>query len=377
MASTNTKKLRFVGMDVHAETIVIAVAEQGREQPEILGTYPNCWTTVRRQLKKLGAPGALRCCYEAGPTGYSLYRSMCAAGYQCSVIAPSLTPSTPGCRVKTDNRDAVKLAKFLRSGDLTTIAVPDAPTEALRDLVRARADAKKQQKTARQLLSLFLLRYGKHYPGKTNWTKLHLEWIGSQTFDYEAQRRVLSDHLQAVHDCSERVRRLTNDIEELVTSSSFFPLAQALQSLRGVDLIAAASLLSELGDLRRFTSPKQLMSYVGLVPSEHSSGPSQRRGRITKAGNSEARRILTEAAWAYRWPPRLSKKILTRSGNTVAGIRSISWKAQHRLHNRYCRMLARGKDKKKVIIAVARELVGFVWAVTLEHYNPGTSILRA
>lgn len=339
---------------------------------KIIGTYPNSWPALRKQLKALGTAETLECCYEAGPTGYGLYRSLVSAGYRCTVVAPSLTPAQPGSRIKTDNRDAVKLARFLRSGDLTSITVPDEPTEALRDLVRARADAKKLQKIARQLLSLFLLRYGRHYSGKTRWTKMHLEWIGAQKFEHEAQRRVLTDHLQAVHDSTERVERLTEDIAELVQNSEFRPLAEALQALRGIDLVAAATLLAELGDLRRFPSPKQLMAYVGLVPSEHSSGGSQRRGRITKAGNAEARRILTEAAWAYRWPPRMSKRIATRSPTALAGVRAVSWKAQHRLHTRYLKFNARGKDKKKALIAIARELVGFIWAVVHEHHQPGT-----
>ena len=224
---------RFVGMDVHAKTVAIAVAEPGRAKPELVGTLANSWPTIRRQLRKLGKPKELHCCYEAGPTGYGLYRALVADGYECMVIAPSLTPAQPGVRVKTDNRDAIKLARFLRSGDLAQIYVPDEPTEALRDLVRARADAKKLQKVARQLLALFLLRHSRHYPGKTKWTKLHMEWIGAQKFDFEAQRRVLSDHLQAVHDSTERVERLTGDIAELVHASAFLPVAEALHAYSG------------------------------------------------------------------------------------------------------------------------------------------------
>jgi transposase len=358
---------RFVGLDVHADTVTVAVAELGRSKPTTVGTYPNEWPKIRRQLRQMGGPATLACCYEAGPTGYGLYRSLASEGYDCVVVAPSLTPVKPGCRIKTDNRDAATLAGFLRTGDLTPIYVPEEATEALRDLVRARADAKKLQKIARQLLSLFLLRYGRRYPGKTNWTKAHIEWVGSQKFEHEAQRRVLADHLQEVHNSTERVDRLTRDIDELIRASKYLPLVEALQALRGIDLVAAATLLVELGDLRRFPSPKQLMAYVGITPSEHSSGQSRQRGRITKAGNSEARRIFTEAAWAYRWPPRLSKRIATRSSCASAAVRAISWKAQHRLHGKYQRLLARGKDKKKTIIAVARELVGFVWAVAHEH----------
>lgn len=365
---------RFVGLDVHADSVAIAVAESNKSEPQTLGIVPNSWPQIRKTLRQLGGPAAIRCCYEAGPTGYGLYRALTAAGYTATVVAPSLIPVRPGKPIKTDRRDAARLARFLRSGDLVSIHVPDEATEALRDLVRARLDARKQQKIDRQLLSMFLLRYERRYPGRTKWTKLHVEWIGAQVFEHEAQRRVLADHLQAMHNSIERVRRLTDDIEELIQDSCFVPLVHALQALRGVDLICAATLVAELGDLRRFPSPKQLMSYVGLVPSEHSSGPVQRRGRITKAGNGEARRVLTEAAWAYRWPPRLSKRTLTRSPDVAPEIRAISWKAQHRLNIRYRRMLARGKDKKKTIIAIARELVGFIWAVA--HAVPCTKTER-
>jgi len=358
-----TAQSRFVGLDVHAETIAIAVADRGRAKPITFGVIPNKWPAVEKALRKLGGSKRIHCCYEAGPTGYGLYRSLAGAGYSCEVVAPSLVPVQPGKPVKTDRLDALRLARFLRGGELTAIAVPDEETEALRDLVRARADSKKQQKIARQLLSMFLLRYGRSFPGKTNWTQLHYEWIGAQVFEHEAQRRVLADHLQAAHDSTERVKRLSDDIEELVQRSTLKPLVAALKALKGVDTIAAATLLAELGDLRRFPSPKQLMSYVGLTPCEHSSGASQRRGGISKAGNAEARRVLTESAWAYRWPPRLSRRITRRCPEVDPAVRAIAWKAQHRLHGRYCRMLARGKDKKKTIIAIARELTGFIWAV--------------
>lgn len=358
------ENVRFVGLDVHADSIVIAVAEPGRGEPAALAVIPH---DIGRLLKQLRRMGKVKCCYEAGPTGFGLQRALAAAGIECLVVAPSLVPSRSGDRVKTDRRDAVRLARFLRSGDLTGIYVPDEGTEAMRDLERARDDAKKAERVARHQLGKFLLRHGRRYSGKTKWTAKHLEWIHAQHFSQEAQERVLEDYLRMVQEQGERVARLTASITTLVETWSLRPLVKALQSLRGVSLITAVVLAAELGDLRRFESAPKLMAYLGLVPSEHSSGAGRRLGAITKAGNSHARRILVEAAWAYRFRPRQSRLIAERSTGVSSGVKHIAWRAQERLCAKYRRLTARGKNTQKTVTAVARELAGFVWAVGREE----------
>jgi transposase len=265
--------------------------------------------------------------------------------------------------VKTDRRDAVKLARFLRSGDLTEVHVPEPATEAMRDLERARDDAKKAERTARHQLSKFLLRHGRRYDGKTAWTGMHLEWIRGQIFDHEAHNRVLVDYVHAVEGATERVRQLTKDIGDLVETWSLRPLVKALQALRGVQLVSAVILAAELGDFARFASAPALMAYVGLVPSEHSSGETQRRGRITRAGNGHVRRILVESAWSYRFRPAMSREIRMRNEGVAPGVQAIAWKAQQRLSTRYRKLMARGKNKQQTVTALARELAGFVWSI--------------
>lgn len=355
------QKVRFVGLDVHKESIAIAVADADGSAPENVATVPNDTTGLVKRLKRLGAK--LQCCYEAGPTGYGLQRAMAAAGIECVVVAPSLVPQKAGDRVKTDRRDAVKLARFLRSGDLTEVYVPDTVTEAMRDLERCREDAKRAERTARHQLSKFLLRQGRVYPGKTAWTGTHLDWVRRQVFELEAHNRVLIDYVHAVENATARVERLTQDIVDLIESWSLRPLVKALQALRGVQVISAVILAAELGDFARFASAPALMAYLGLVPSEHSSGETQKRGRITRTGNGHVRRILIESAWSYRHRPALSATIRKRNQGLTPQVQAIAWKAQHRLHRRYLKLLGRGKNKQQTVTAVARELAGFVWSI--------------
>lgn len=357
------QKLRFVGLDVHKDTITIAVADMDGSAPEVIATVPSETKSVLTQLKKLAKQAELRCCYEAGPTGLGLHRALTAAGISCVVVAPSLVPQKHGDRVKTDSRDAAKLARFLRSGDLTPIHVHDEASEAMRDLERARDDAKNAERVARQHLSKFLLRHGRRYSGKTTWTQKHMDWIRSQQFEQEAHNRVLPEYLRAVEEAGARVERLTKDIMELVESWHLKPLVKALQTLRGVRTLTAVILAAELGDVARFATAPQLMSFVGLVPSEHSSGATQKRGSITRTGNGHVRRVLTESAWGYRCRPAMSAAIRGRNEGCSPEVQAIAWKAQARLHGRYRRMLARGKNKQQTVTAVARELVGFVWAI--------------
>jgi transposase len=304
------ENVRFVGLDVHADSIAIAVAEPGRNEPGVVATIPNDSTMLLKRLRRLGP---VKCCYEAGPTGFGLKRALAAAGVDCVVVAPSLVPARSGDRIKTDRRDAVKLARFLRSGDLTEVHVPDAATEAMRDLERARDDAKKAERVARHQLSKFLLRHGRRFDGKRHWTKSHLEWIRRQQFDHEAQQRVLEDYLRTVEDLAARTERLTTSIVELMQSWSLQPVVTALQALRGVNIISAVTLAAEIGDFARFQSAPEFMSYTGLVPSEQSSGESRHQGRITRCGNAHVRRTLVESAWAYHFRPRMSEAIRQRA----------------------------------------------------------------
>ena len=354
------EKLRFVGLDVHKDSIAIAVADEGGAEPSTLCTIPH---DVGLLLKRLRRLGQVRCCYEAGPTGYGLYRALSEAGIACKVVAPSLVPVRAGDRIKTDRRDAAKLARFLRSGDLTEVVVPEETTEAMRDLERARDAAKRAERTARHQLGKFLLRHGKRYPLRVSWTRNHLEWIRKQRFDHEAQNRVLDDHLKAVEDASARVASLTKSIEELVQSWCLVPLVRNLQALRGVNLVSAVVIAAEIGDFRRFRRPTELMGYLGLVPSEHSSGESRRRGRITKTGNGHVRRILVESAWAYRYRAAVTPALRKRSKEASEEARRISWRAQQRLCGRYRRLTGRGKNRQQTVTAIARELAGFIWAV--------------
>lgn len=357
------ENVRFVGLDVHADSIAIAVAEPGGGEPGVLATIPNDTVLLLKRLRRLGQ---VRCCYEAGPTGFGLHRDLVAAGIGCMVVAPSLVPTKAGDRVKTDRRDAVKLARFLRSGDLTAVHVPDEATEAIRDLERARDDAKRAERAARHQLGKFLLRHGRRCSLKTAWNRKHLEWIRSQHFEHPAQEAVLIDYLKAVEDLGERVARLTAHIAEMVERWSRGPLVKALQSLRGVSLITATVIVAELEDLSRFETAPKLMGYLGLVPSESSSGETRRQGRITRTGNGHVRRVLVEAAWAYRYRPSVSEAIRLRSQGVSDDVKRIAWRAQERLCARFRKLTARGKNKNRTVIAIARELAGFIWAIGQE-----------
>jgi len=369
--------LRYLGLDVHAETIAVAVAERGAEVRS-LGMIPNDPTAVARLIRQLGARGQLRACYEAGPCGYVLYWQLTKLGVACAVIAPTLVPTKPGDRVKTDRRDAEKLARCHRAGDLTVVWVPDAAHEALRDLVRAREAAKADQLRARHRVSKLLLRHGIRPPADAKpWTQRHRRWLDTLAFAPPAQQATLADYVHEVDHAGARLERLETALDAAVAAAPapMRAVMAALQTLRGIRQITAATIVSEVGPLSRFTHPRQLMGYSGTVPSEHSSGSSVHRGAITKTGNAHLRRVLLEAAWAYRFPPKCAKALRTRQRGQPAAITEIAWKAQHRLHTRYRRLLGRGKPMPHVITAVARELVGFIWAigVTIEREVPAAA----
>jgi len=359
------KNVRFIGLDVHAETIAVAVAEPDGEVRS-LGTIPNRPEPIGRLIRKLGKAEQLRVCYEAGPTGYVLYWQLSELGVKCEVIAPTLVPVKAGDRVKTDRRDAEKLARCYRAGDLTPVWVPDAAHEALRDLVRARLAAKRDQLRARNRLSKFLLRHGRRVPqGVTPWATRHLAWVKQQSFEQAAQQATLLDYLHEVEHEAERIVRLERSIDTAIETlpQKMRAVIDALQSLRGIAKVSAVSIIAELGEVSRFENPRQLMGYSGIVSREHSSGKRTRRGGISKAGSAHLRRIVIEAAWGYRHRPNLAPKLLARQRDLPEEIKAIAWKAQHRLHARYARLLAKGKAKQQAITAVGRELLGFIWAI--------------
>ena len=363
-----TKNIRFIGLDVYGETIAVGVAEPSGEVRS-LGVIPNRPEPVRRLVKKLGPARSLRACYEAGPCGYVLYWQLTEMGVHCEVVAPTLVPTKSGDRIKTDRRDALKLARSYRSGDLTPVWVPDPEHEALRDLVRAREAAKKDQLRARHRLQKLLLRRGLRPAEKMkSWTMRHLAWIRSLHLQPPALEATLLDYLSEVDHEGERVKRLERAIDQAIAAAppATRAIIEGLQALRGIARISAATIVAEVGLLSRFARAKQLMGYSGVVSREHSSGDRIRRGAITKTGNAHLRRILVEAAWSYRYRPNLGSTIRKRQANASPEVREIAWKAQHRLHYRYARLAGRGKPKQQVVTAVARELAGFIWAVGVQ-----------
>jgi len=305
-------------------------------------------------------------CYEAGPTGYGLHRLISSLGHSCIVVAPSLIPRKPGDQVKTNRRDAIALAKLLRAGELTAVWVPDEGHEAMRDLVRARASAVETLRVHRQQVSGFMLKHGRIFPRKKGWTMRYLRWIQEQKFDHPAHQIALQEMVDAVRTSKERVERLETTIEEFIPTWSLAPMVRALQALRGVDLIVAVTFVTEIGDVHRFENPRQLMGFLGLVPSERSTGTTVRRGGITKAGNGRVRHMLVESAWTYRHPPRIGKAKLYKLEQVPPKIREIAWKAQTRLTARYRSLAGRGKKTTVVCTAIARELAGFMWSVARE-----------
>jgi transposase len=359
--------IKYVGLDVSKEKIAVAIADEGREAPRYWGMIRNTPEDVKKLMKQLGNSGNLRVCYEAGPTGYALYRLLLTLNIHCNVIAPSLIPQRPGERIKTDRRDSVRLAQLYRAGELTSVYVPTPEDEALRDLVRCREDAKEDQLRAKHRLSKFLLRYNINPPSGVNkWTVKYFRWLDTIKFENSNLKVVFQEYYHQLKEIEQRIRRLEEEIRLQATEGAHAPTIQALQSLRGVALITATSITAEIGSFKRFVTAQQFMAYVGLVPSEFSTGESRRQGKITKTGNRHVRRLLVESAWSYRYQPAIKGELKRRLDGQSPTIRAISWKAQNRLHKKYFRLLSRGKESGKAITAVARELAGFIWAVTRE-----------
>lgn len=356
----------FVGIDTSKLRNAVAIADAGRGgEVRFFGEIENTLAATAKLVRKLSAKyKRLTFCYEAGPTGYGLQRQIKSLGFECVVVAPSLIPKRPGDKVKTNRRDALGLAKLLRADELTAVWVPDGPHEAMRDLTRAREAAMLDLRTKRQHVSAFLLRLGKPYPqGKKTWTKVHLSWIASQKLEHPQQRIVLEEMMLAMRQAKERLERLEQAIAAAVADWSLAPLVTALMAMRGLDLISAATLLAEIGDLSRFRTPTELMGYLGLVPSEQSTGDTIKRGPITKAGNRRARHMLVECSWSYQHPPRVGQAKQPKVDAAPRAVREIAWKAQCRLYRRYRALVRNGKLKTVAIVAIAREFAGFIWAV--------------
>jgi len=361
------KNILYVGLDVHKNTIEVAIAEDCAEgEVRSYGKIDSSLEALNKLIRKIKAKGSkLQFVYEAGPCGYEIYRYLTSKGHACAVVAPSMIPRRSGDRIKTDRRDAVNLVRLFRAGEVNSIYIPTQEDEAMRDLLRCRDDIRRFEHKARQRLLAFLLRHGFDYSGK-NWTKGHHNWLAGLKPDHPAQQIVLQEYIDAAQECTDRLKRITEQIQALVPQWSRAPYVKAYQALRGVSLIVATTVASEIGDMNRFKNPKELMAYLGLVPSEHSSGNTVRRGSITRTGNGHVRRVLVEAGWTYKMRARKTITILKRQVGLSKSIQDISWKAQTRLCARYQRLFAKGKSKQTIITAIARELSAFIWAIDRE-----------
>lgn len=357
--------LKHIGIDDHKDTLAIAVASDHASQARFFANIANRPDAITKAFKQLAKDGSqLVCYYEAGPCGYTLHRQLTAMGHACHVVAPSLTPRRAGHRVKTDRRDCINLAQLGRAGELADVWVPDTEHEAMRDLTRLREDALIMQRRARQQLSAFLLRQGRHYdPARNKWTQIFMRWLDTLSFDSPITHSVFQQYVQMVHMATAQLQAIEKQITDTIANWQLKPVVDALISLRGVDVVTAITVLSELGDLRRFDSPRQLMAYLGLVPSEHSTGSKTQRGPITKTGNRHVRRVLVEGAWSYRHRARMTAHMKRKNQNAPAIAQTISWQAQQRLCKRYRHLVESGKHKNQVTTAIARELSGFIWAI--------------
>jgi transposase len=363
----------FIGMDVHKDAIAVAyVAQDHGAEVMDLGTIGTRQCDLDQLLRKMPSKAKhLLFVYEAGPCGYWLYRYLTKTGYDCWVVAPSLIPKKPGDRVKTDRRDAVQLARLARSGDLTAVYVPQVEDEAIRDLSRAREDTLSDLKAAKFRLNAFLLRHDIRSTGRATWGPAHLRWLSEVLWPTPAQQIVFQEYVRAVNEHTERLQRLAQELQEQVQVWRLAPVVEAFQALRGVQFTVAVTTGADLGDLTRFDNPRELMKFLGLIPSEYSSGERRRQGSITQAGNTHARRALVEGAWAYRYPAKVSRHLQLRLETQPTALQDISWKAQVRLCQRYRRLMARGKHANQVVVAMARALVGFRWAMAKQvHVTP-------
>jgi len=360
--------IKYVGLDTHKDTIAVAIADAAGGKPRFYGEIANTPTALSKLMKDVSPNGeVVSYCYEAGPCGYGIYRQISGLGHDCAVVAPSLIPTKPGDRVKTDRRDSENLARLHRADELTPVWVPDQEQEAIRDLTRAREDMKHLERQARQRLCAFLLRHSQRYDGgKSKWTQAYWRWLEQIKFSHRVQQTVFQEYIDSVKQQQQRVADLEQAMHEAMADWTLAPVVTGLMALRGCRLITGMTVVAELGDITRFDSPRQLMSYLGLVPSESSSGPKTRRGGITKTGNGHVRRVLVEAAWCYRFPARKTAELQRRAEQTPEEVQAIAWKAQKRLCGRYQALSKRGLLPQKTCTAIARELTGFIWAIACE-----------
>ena len=358
----------FVAFDVAKKKHAVAIAEGGRTgEVRFLGDVENSPLPIERTIKRLaGRYDRLHVCFEAGPTGYGLYRQIQALGHECMVVAPALIPKRSGERIKTNRRDAVTLARLHRAGELTGVWAPDAAHEAVRDLVRAREAAADDLRRKRQQLLSFLLRHSRIYSGGGHWTLAHRRWLASQKFEHAAQQIVFQEAIDAIEDALQRLRRLEKQLALIVPEWPMAPVVEAYQAMRGASFLVSVTFAAEIGDVRRFDTPRQLVAFLGLVPAERSTGDTIRRKGLTLAGNRRARRALIEAAWTYRYPARVSETLRARLEGLPKPVRDIAWKAQVRLCARYRRLSATGKKLPVVVAAIAREMAAFLWAIGRE-----------
>ena len=357
----------YLGLDVHKDSIVIAIAEPGRNgELRLFGTITNDLQALEKALNRIrkAHPGAiLEIAYEAGPCGFGIARRLKQLKVSCLVAAPSLIPKQPGAPFKTDKRDARGLARLLRAGELTAVYIPESTDEAIRDLCRARTDAVDDHRRCRHRLKGFLLRHSFRYQGKANWSQPHMRYLRELVLPHPAMKTILEEYLQGIDAAHARVKRIEDSMLTLLQTWRLKPAVEALMAFRGFQLVAAMITVSELGDIHRFAHPRQLMTYLGLVPTESSSGPHQRQGGISRCGNSHQRWLLTECAEHYALPPKISKELSRRQEGQSAAIRALSWKAQNRLHTRFIKLLGRRLQRNKAKVAIARELCGFIWAL--------------
>ena len=360
------KDTAYVALDDSKRTIVAGILRPGSDQPE-LREIPNDPRLIRRLFERLKRESPVAACYEAGVSGYDLYRQITALGVTCVVVAPALTPRRPGQRIKTDRRDAAKLVRLFRAGELTTIHVPDESEEAVRDLVRCRDDLRRDVLRWRHRVLKLMTRHGRAYLTGRNWSEAHWRWIRAQRFDQPALQRAFEATVFALEQALVRQAELDKDLETIATSAPYAEPVGWLRCFRGLDTLSAIILVAEVVDFQRFRRPRELMAYLGLVPTEYSSGETHRRGALTKAGNSPARRVLIEAAWHYRHRPGLGRALATRSEGQPPEVLAQAWRAQQRLHRRYRHLVGHGKRTPVAVAAVARELVGFIWAAMTRH----------
>jgi transposase len=357
----------YIGLDVHKDSITIAIAEPGSKgEIRIFGTITNDLQALEKALSRIrkAHPGTtLEIAYEAGPCGFGIARRLTQLKVSCLVAAPSLIPKQPGSPFKTDKRDARALARLLRAGELVAVYIPESTDEAIRDLCRARTDAVDDLRRCRHRLKGFLLRHGFRYQGKANWSQPHMRYLRELVLPHPAMKTILEEYLQGIDAAHARVERIEASMLHLLETWRLKPAVQALMAFRGFQLVAAMITVSELGDIHRFQHPRQLMTYLGLVPTESTSGPHQRLGRISRCGNSHQRWLLSECAEHYALPPKISKELSRRQEGQSQEVRALSWKAQNRLHLRFMKLLGRRLQRNKAKIAIARELCGFVWAV--------------